>query len=258
MLELNATTVILQIINFVVLLWVLGKLVFKPLMSKISARGQVIGETLQGARDQEAAAAHLKREWEERMRQVENQAEDIIQAARTEAAQRGAELLEEARTRLDRLTTEMREELEHERDEIMVRHHEEILDTVLHLASNVVQAVTTRRTHDDLVTNFCASIYQMPQDQVEQYRRLMAGRVPTAFVTTPVPLNPEQTRTVSDTLSSLANRRVELQVTIDPGLIAGLQVRVADALIDNSIHQQLSRLRERVRNEVVARAGASG
>ena len=84
----------------------------------------------------------------------------------------------------------------------------------------------------------------------------MVGRVSTAFVTTPVSLTAEQTKTLADTLSSLIDRRVELQMQTDPSLVAGIQVRLADKLIDNSVRQQLNRIRERVRRDLITRMGA--
>lgn len=257
MLDLDWATLLFQIANFLVLLAILNRFLFRPLRAKLNERGRIVAETLQRARDQEAEAAQLRAEWEERLRAFEQQKEEMIQAAQREAAQKGEELLAEARERLERLTAEMRADLERQRNEIVVHNYDGILDTIISLAGNVVQSVTTRRTHDDLVTNFAASIYQMPQTDVQEYRRLMTGRVPTAFVTTPVPLTPEQTQTLADTLSSLIDRRVELQVSVDPALIAGIQVRLADKLIDNSVRQQLLRIRDRVRSDLVSRLGAS-
>lgn len=257
MLDLDWATLLFQIVNFLVLLAILNRFLFQPLRAKLDERGQAVAETLQRARDQEAEAARLRAEWEERLHAFEQQKEEMIHAAQLEAAQKGEEMLAEARERLERLTAEMRADLERQRNEIVVRNYDGILDTIISLAGNVVQSVTTRRTHDDLVTNFAASIYQMPQSDVQEYRRLMAGRVPAAFVTTPVPLTPEQTQTLADTLSSLIDRRVELQVSVDPALIAGIQVRLADKLIDNSVRQQLLRIRDRVRSDLASRLGAS-
>jgi len=189
MLDLDWATVAFQVINFVALVALLGFFLFRPLRAKLNERGRIVSETIQRARDQEAEAAQLRAQWQERMRTIEQQAEEIILAAQREAQVKSADLLHEARVRLDRLTEEMRADLERYRNEIIVLHYDEILDTVIALAGHVVQSVTTRRTHDDLVTNFCASIYQLPQADVEEYRQIMAGRVPTAFVTTPVPFS---------------------------------------------------------------------
>lgn len=256
MLELDWATLLFQIINFVVLVAGLGYFLFRPLHRKLSERGQIIAETLQRARDQEAEAQQLREQWEERMRTVEQQAEEILHRAHVAASQRSAELLEETRVRIDRLTDEMRTDLYRHRDEIVAQHYDGILDTIIEVSGSAVRSVTTRRTHDDLVNNFCASIYQMPQQEVNEFRRVMAERVPHVFVSTPVALTPEQTTTLTDTLSSLIDRHVELQINSQPELVAGIQVRLADRLMDNSVRQHLNRIRDRVRKDLVARMEA--
>ena len=255
MLEPHQATVVYQVINFVVLLFLLYRFLFKPLRKSLDQRAKTIADTVQKARDEESEAAQLQSQWEERLGQVEQQAEETLRAAEAEAYEQRTALLEETRAQADRLGEEMRLDLDRQRHEIVVGNYDDILDTIVGLAGNVVQSVTTRRTHDDLVTNFAASVFQMPQTDVDEYRHLMAGRVPTAFVRTPVPLSPEQTKTLADTLSSLIDRRVELQVTVDAALIAGIQVRLADRLIDNSVRQQLTRIRSRVRRDLITRMG---
>jgi F-type H+-transporting ATPase subunit b len=249
------TALLFQIFNFVILLVALNFFLFRPLRSKLKERSRVIAETLQSARDQEAEAAQLRERWERRWNMIEEQAEEIRQNAQAEAAKIAESILEEARARLDHLTEQMREDLRQHREELVLQHYEGILDTIIDLSGSVVQSVTTRRTHDDLVTNFMASIYQLPQEEVNEYRRLMAGRLPVAFVTTPVPLTPEQAQSLTDTLSSLIDHKLQLQVQIEPRLIAGIRVRLADKLMDNSLQQQLGRIRARVRTELITRMG---
>lgn len=257
MLELDFATLVFQIINFVVLLVGLNFLVFRPLRNKLNERGRELSETLQSARDQEAEAALTRAQWEERMHAVEQQAEQILDAAKREAESQVAELFEEARQRMDRMTDLMRQDIARQRDEILARHYDELLEAIIELSGNVIRSVTTRRTHDDLVSNFCASAYQLPQTEIDEYRRIMAGRMPAAFVATPVALTPEQNKTLTDTLSALIDRRVELHIQIRPELVAGVQVRLADRIMDNSVRQQLERVREQARHDLVARLGAT-
>lgn len=255
MLQLDLTNLLFQIINFAVLVFILNRVLFRPLRKKLSERQRTVSETLQDARDKEADAERLRRELEEHREEIEQEAEEALQEAQAEAAQQSEALFEEARARLDRMTAEMREDILRQRNEIVAENYEEILDTVIALSASVIQSVTTRRTHDDLVTNFCASIYQLPQADVSEYRQLVSGRVPTAFVKTPVALTAEQTQTLEDTLSSLIDRRTKLEIEIDPSLIGGLQVRLADRVIDNSVRKQLDRIRDRVRTDLVSRIG---
>ncbi len=255
MLDVNWVSLLFQVINFAALVIVLNLLIFKPLRSKLTERRRTISDTLQAAQDQEAEAAHMRREWEIRREQADREAAEIIHAAESAAEQRAARIIEEARVRLDSIIAEMHADLERQRDEILAQHYDQVLNTVMALAGNVVRAVTTRRAHDDLVTNFCAGIFQIPQPEVEIYRHAIAGRAAIAHVETPVELTEEQQKTLTDTLSSLIDQHVALQITVNPALIAGISVRLADRLIDNSIRQQLLGIRERVREELLARAG---
>jgi len=258
MLQLDWATLLIQIVNFVVLVALLGFFLFRPLRRKLSERGQIIAETLQQARDQEAQAQQLREEWEGRMRTVQQESEEILRRAQRLAEERTSAMYESARQRIDRLTDEMRADLLRHRDEVVAEHYDEILDAIIDLSGSAVSSVTTRRTHDDLVMNFAASIYQMPQEEVAEFRRVMSERVPHAFVATPVALTADQTKTLADTLSSLIDRHVELHVTIQPELVAGIQVRLADRLIDNTVRQHLNRIRTRVRADLVSRLGAGG
>jgi F-type H+-transporting ATPase subunit b len=255
MLDLDWRTVVSQIINFVVLLVILYYLIFRPLRRKLDERSEDLAQALQNARDQEAQAAELRRDWEQRMAVIDRTREEILATAAGEAEARTAETMREARLRLDAATEQMRRDIQRQRDEVVSESFGDILDTIMGLSANVLQSVTTRRAHDDLISNLLAQIYQMPQDQVEVYRRVMAGRMPTAFVTTPVPLSAEQTRNLTDALSSLIDRRIELQTNVDTGLIAGIQIRVGDRLLDNTVVNELSRVRESVSRGMVERLG---
>jgi len=257
MLNIDPANLAFQILNFLVLLGILYYFLFRPLRSKLNERSRDLAEALQNARDQEAEAVQLRAEYEQRMHGLREEADDIIARARQEAAQRGAELMEETRRRIDRLTADMREDLTRQRNEVVAQNYEDMLEAIVDLSANIVQSVTTRRTHDDLVQNFAASIYRLPPEEVNEYRRALEGRFPVAVVTTPVALTADQTQTLTDTLSSLADRHVELQVRVAPELVAGIQVRLANRLLDNTVRQQLNRIRERVREDLVERMGAS-
>jgi F-type H+-transporting ATPase subunit b len=257
MLNFDPANLAFQVLNFLVLLAILYYFLFRPLRSKLNERSRDVAEALQNARDQEAEAARLRAEYEQRLHGLREEADDIIARARQEAAQRGAELMEETRRRIDRLTADMREDLMRQRNEVVAQNYEDMLEAIVDLSANIVQSVTTRRTHDDLVQNFAASIYRLPPEEVNEYRRALEGRFPVAVVTTPVALTADQTQTLTDTLSSLADRHVELQVRVAPELVAGIQVRLANRLLDNTVRQQLNRIRERVREDLVERMGAS-
>jgi F-type H+-transporting ATPase subunit delta len=48
------------------------------------------------------------------------------------------------------------------------------------------------------------------------------------------------------TFNALADKEVDLEITIQPDLVAGLKARIGDIVLDNSIGTQLNSLRDEI------------
>ncbi len=85
-------------------------------------------------------------------------------------------------------------------------------------------------------------------DVAAEYRRLLDRQrgVVEARVTTAAALSAAETERVRDWITRLTGQTVELDVTIDDGLIGGLTVRVGDTLLDASVRGRLERLRNQL------------
>lgn len=64
----------------------------------------------------------------------------------------------------------------------------------------------------------------------------------TADVVAAYPLSAEQVAAVTDALRTKLGAKVSLNVSVDPGLIGGLVVKVGSRLIDSSVRTKLNRL----------------
>lgn len=70
--------------------------------------------------------------------------------------------------------------------------------------------------------------------------------VATAQVTTAHALDEEETERLRAALSGMLERRVDLELALDPGLLAGFRARVGSTLYDASLKGQLDRLASRL------------
>jgi hypothetical protein len=113
-----------------------------------------------------------------------------------------------------------------------------------------VRSAITERVHHDLVSALCSELWHLSEREIVAYRKAMVGKAATAFVTTPFPLSEDERGMIADTLSALVDRRIELEVKDDPSLIAGIKVKIADKIIDNSLRRQLVSIREKLSQEL--------
>ncbi len=255
MLEIVGVTILLQIINFLALVYLMSRFLYKPLQARIAERAAEVEGMLDNAAKREAESYALQRQIERRLEEVEREAEALMKQAEEEARKQTEAILHSAQEKAEALIAKAKQEAEQERFEALQENYEKTLDTIIDLASGVLRSVTTRQTHDDLVNSFAAYIWQRPPEEVNEYRRALAERDPTVFVYSPVPLTEGQMKVIRDTLSSLADRHIEVEMQVNPALIAGLRVRLGDRIVDNSLRKQLDLIRNEIGRELRQRMG---
>ena len=69
-----------------------------------------------------------------------------------------------------------------------------------------------------------------------------------ALVTTAHKLGAMERKLIKNRLQSLFGRKLRLQVQVDPQVIGGIIIRVADKIIDLTINKDLDELAERLRD----------
>lgn len=81
---------------------------------------------------------------------------------------------------------------------------------------------------------------------VQNIRDALATRSTTIDVTLPYELTPQEHAKLLNTFYALADKEVDLNIIIEPKLIAGVKAHVGDIVLDNSLAAQLEALRDEV------------
>jgi len=256
MLDLDIRDMLFQIVNFLILFAVLAYFIIKPLQRIMKRRTAEATKLLDDAAREKEIASRLRHEIEERLEKLRVEAEEIRAKAREQSETEREMILQQAKAEAQLLREEAQREMQQEYVKAVERFRRDILSAIIALSSQVLSDIVPPEAHDRLVSEISERIYQMGRgemERVEEFRRSLGEREPVAVVTSPRPLSVEQQRRLVETLSALADRRVTLQMIIDPSLIAGLRVRLGDTIVDNSLHHQLTRLQEQVEKDIIAR-----
>jgi F-type H+-transporting ATPase subunit b len=138
-------SLVVQVVNFLVLLLILWKLLYRPLVAKMEERTAAIKKSLDEA---EQARAGARRELEENMaklRQAYAEAQAIREGARKEAADEQRKLIEAARAEAQRLVEGARAQLEAD----VRRAREELRREVGDLATAVAERLIRKSLRDE-------------------------------------------------------------------------------------------------------------
>ena len=96
-------TLVAQVLNFVILLFLLKRFLYRPVLDAIEQREQRIRDRMDEARRKEEEAETEGRELRERRAQLEARRTELLEEAREEAETRRKELAEEVLVKTDRL-----------------------------------------------------------------------------------------------------------------------------------------------------------
>lgn len=247
MLSLDLTTIIFQAINFLVLVVILDRVLFRPILRKAAER---VGERERLARElaeERQSAAALRADLEQKLLQLDQERDQWAAQMREEAESDRLELLKEARAEAEQILVEAEADSYRLRQQAMDDFHEQLVSAILDISA----AITTRNAppavHDSLVQGLSDRIRELGRaemDRVEAVRRSLGDREPVAYVTSARELSGDQQALLARTLTALADRHVNIELSIVPQLVAGLKVRLGDTVIDNTLAGQLEELRQ--------------
>jgi F-type H+-transporting ATPase subunit b len=137
-------SLIIQGVNFLILLYLLQRILYKPLLAKMSERTEAIKQSLAEAQRARAEAARQQEENVERLRAAHAEAASIRAAALKEAAEEQRKLVEAARAQAARLIESTRAQMEAD----IRRAREELRREVADLAIGAAEKLI-RKSLDD-------------------------------------------------------------------------------------------------------------
>jgi F-type H+-transporting ATPase subunit b len=248
MLNLDAATVIFQIINFLAFAGLLYWLLFKPVRATIRQRRQQRDRILRDAEREHQAVSVQRAELDERLSRLDEETANMIALARERAEEERDEVLQEAREEVEQILVEAQADAYRIRSQAVDTFHNELVEAILDVSGTIVRNVIPVTVHDALIRQLSERIWEMGRsdiERVEAFRNSLGEREPTAHIATAESLNLEQQGLLARTLTAFADRHVDMEVQVDDDLVAGVRMRIGDIIVDSSIAGQLEELRDR-------------
>jgi F-type H+-transporting ATPase subunit b len=151
-------SLIIQLLNFLILLAILYRLLYKPLLAKMEERSAAIKTSLEAAEAARAAAAKQQEENAERLRAAYAEAQSIRAAALKEAADEQRKLVETARREAQQLVDSAKAQTEADIRRAREELRREVTDIAVSVAEKLVRKSLRDEEHRRLVDDAIARI----------------------------------------------------------------------------------------------------
>jgi F-type H+-transporting ATPase subunit b len=156
--DINLVGLVFQVINFLLLLYLLNRFLFKPLLARMDERTTKIEKGLEdaetAARDRELARA----EREAAVSEARKEAAEMLARSSKIAEDTRNEILTEARSEAEKVTQRAREEINAEKEKAMSELRAQVADLALEAAAKLVRSDMNATTQRRLVEEFLAEV----------------------------------------------------------------------------------------------------
>ncbi len=249
MLDIDIVTILAEILNFLVIAVALYFLLFKPTMKRIEKRADEKEALLQKAAEKEKQAEEKLSQVEERLSNIDAEIEERLQRAYQQAQEESQALLKDTEKEAEKILKEAEKEAAKRQQQEIHQLQDQLVDTILDISGDVLSKTTPDVVHDNLIEELNSEIWDLGKSDMRQVRTIrdsLGEREPTVFVTSAKALTPDQQRALIRTFSALADSNVNMEIELDPDLIAGIRVRMGDLIVDNTLAMELTELKSDV------------
>jgi len=238
--EFNLSTFVFEIINFLILIWILQRLFYKPLLEVIERRKQFIDQSLNDAKN-------LKQQAEEQCNRYENRQklwEEEKQAALT-ALHRQLEA--ERRAHLDRLNADLEQErqkanvlLSKQRRELQQQVEKQALLNGAKFAGMLLQQSAGPELEARLFTLLMDNLTTLPEACKLCLTMFGTKKSVPVKITSAYPLSVEMRQQLEQKLGALINSQINFQYHQDQLLIAGLRMDIGAWVLNVNLQHELT------------------
>jgi F-type H+-transporting ATPase subunit b len=236
MLDLQLSTIIFQIINFVILLAVLTRFLYQPVLRTMQRRQEAIAARLREA-DERAAQADAERERLSRViQEAQVQAEEVVGRARAEAAAERTRLIEAARGEAARYRDEAQRAVQEQEREELARLQASIRQTAVGIAGSLIRQAAGPSVHQALVERLITGDIRA-DGALDPLRGRPGAAVVVELAYAPDPDQQDHLRL------AFANGWDDVSFRVNPALLAGARILVGrQAVVDLSLQRRLADL----------------
>jgi F-type H+-transporting ATPase subunit b len=179
--QIDWLTVAAQLVNFLVLVWLLKHFLYGPVTAAMARREERIAERVDGAREREEAAERERERLHERMERLEDRRDAILEEAREEAGNEKQRLLDEARTEVDEQRGQWRQQMRDEQAQAIAQLRRETAEGFAELARKALGDLADVRLEERITDPLGQRLQGLDEAEREHFRAAAELGIATGF-----------------------------------------------------------------------------
>jgi len=238
-LELNWSTFVLEIINFLVLVWLLKRFLYQPVKAVIARRRESITAQLDEAATRQKEAEALRSQYENRLVDWDSERKEARQGLQREIDAERSHLLDALQQELAAEREKARVLEERQLEDISRESEMQALEQGARFVSRLLEDIASPEVQARLLELLLKELKELPPAQRDALQMQNNGKAVPVTVLSAFPLNEAEKSSLKQRLESLLPGTQAFDWREDRKLIAGLRVTAGPWVIHANLHDEL-------------------
>ena len=237
--ELNWSTFLLEIINFLVLVWILKHFLYKPVLDVIARRRAGIEERLAKAQHLHDEADKLKTEYDNRLVDWEHERQQAKDNLSQELNEERARQLEQLHVTLEQEQNKAKVSQLQQQAKTARAVEYQALQQSAQFATRLLNQASGPELEARLIDLLLENLSNLSQDQITTLNSQWGRQPESIMVASVYPLPESQRINMEMALKKLTGSAISVQYKQDSELLAGLNITIGAWVLQANIRDEL-------------------
>ena len=247
-------TVGAQTLNFLILVWLMKRFLYQPILHAIDEREQRIAAELAAATAQQAAAQKERDDFQKKNEELDGKRAALMTKAAGDAKIERQRLLEDARKAADSLTGKRQESLKREQQNLQDQLTRRTQDEVFAIARKALTDLATTSLEDRISEEFIRRLHEMDDPAKGVLGEAIKAIYDAALVRSAFELSADQRAAIQNGINETFSANVRLQFQSGPDVIGGIELSANGQKVAWSIAGYLAEMEKSVGELMEAQA----
>jgi F-type H+-transporting ATPase subunit b len=239
-------TVGAQVLNFLILVWLMKRFLYKPILDAIDAREERIAKELADANATKAAAEKERDEFQQKNETFDQQRAALMSKATVEAKAEHQRLLDEARQAADALSSKRQESLANDARNLNQAITRRAQDEVFAIARKALTDLAATSLEERMSEVFTRRLRELNGDAKHVLAKALKTASEPALVRSAFDLPAGQRAAIQKTLNETFPAEVRVRFETAPDLVSGIELSANGQKVAWSIADYLASLEKGV------------
>ncbi len=263
-------TVVAQVFNFLVLVWLLKRFLYKPILHAIDEREAKIAARLENAEKIQADAKKESAELKDKIKKIDDQRASLLRKATDEAQAERERLLEEARKAAEDFGNKRHAAFKREEAQIQKALAEQTQKEVFELTRKVLIDLSGTTLEAQMVNVFLQRLIELDDKKKKQLAATLTpknnfvartkgnsgdnSREKSGVLRSSFELTPKQRTEIENAICELSGNSSKLHFEVVPELLSGIELVVNGQKLAWNIDSYLATIEKEVHSLLTSEA----